>query len=29
VLRWLLEQGGDESVARWFFEQLDQKSVPA
>jgi hypothetical protein len=29
VLRWLLEQGGDESVARWSFEQLDKKSVPA
>ncbi|MDA8289724.1 MAG: hypothetical protein M0014_14990 [Actinomycetota bacterium] len=29
VLRWLLEQGGDESVARRCFEQLDQKSAPA
>jgi len=29
VLRWLLELGGDEAVARWCFEQLDQKCMPA
>jgi hypothetical protein len=27
VLRWLLEQGGDDAVTRWSFEQLDHEST--